>query len=108
MWIRTQNKQRLVNSDQIIDIFIGKAGTKIIATTTCNDLTEITLGEYKDRETCLKVLERITIGMGSILPGIPMPLGGEVDTWTEGIDKIAAIDIANDFVSKVGGSYGRS
>ena len=97
MWIRTQNKQRIINSDQIIDIFVSKTATKIIAETTKEDV--IALGEYKDRDTCLKVLEHITIGMISNLPVlIPMPLGEEVETWAEGIDKIAGINIANEFI----------
>ncbi len=96
MWIRTQNKQRIINSDQIIDIFVGKSGTKIIAETTKEDV--IAMGEYKDRDTCLDVLEHITIGMGSNLPWIPMPLDEEVETWAEGIDKIAGINITNEFI----------
>ena len=96
MWIQTQNRQRIINSDQIIDIFVDKTGTKIMTETT-RDGDFFTLGEYKDRDTCLNVLEHITIGISSKLLGIPMPLGGEVETWAEGIDKIAALSIANDF-----------
>lgn len=96
MWIQTQNRQRIVNSDQIIDIFVDKTGTKIMAETT-RDGDFFTLGEYKDRETCLKVLEHISVGMSSNLPGIPMPLGGEVDAWAEGLENIAAINIAHKF-----------
>ena len=103
MWIQTQNRQRIVNSDQIIDIFISMSGTKICANTTVGhhepgNTSQFILGEYPDKDTCLKILERITIGMGSKLPGLPMPLGGEVEAWTEGIDKLAAINIANEFV----------
>lgn len=94
MWIQTQNKLRIINSDQVIDIFVDKSGTKIMAEIT-RDGDFFTLGEYKDRDTCLGVLEHITIGMGSKIPGIPMPLGGEVETWKEGIDKMAAINVAN-------------
>ena len=54
MWIQTQNKQRLVNSDQIIDIFIDKTG-KIIYAETTRDGDFFTLGEYQDRDTCLYV-----------------------------------------------------
>ena len=101
MWIQTQSRQQIINSDRVINIFIDKTGTKIMANTTREDAFSFVLGEYKDRETCLKVLEHITIGIGSILPGIPMPLGGEVDTWAEGIDKIAAMNIANDFIKSL-------
>lgn len=44
MWIQTQNKQRIVNSDQIIDIFIDNTGKKILAETT-RDGDFFTLGE---------------------------------------------------------------
>ena len=101
MWIQTQSRQQIINSDRIINIFIDKSGTKIMANTTREDAFSFVLGEYKDRATCLKVLEHLGIGIGCIIPGIPMPLGGEVDTWAEGIDKIAAINIANDFVKKL-------
>ncbi len=33
MWIQTQNKQRIVNSDHIIDIFISVRGNEIYAET---------------------------------------------------------------------------
>ena len=100
MWIQTQNKQRIINSDHVIDIFISNTGTRIIATITCNgpDAPGVVLGEYKDRDTCLKVLEHISVGFGSKLPGIPMPFGEDVETWADGIDKVAAIYIANEVV----------
>ena len=94
MWIQTQSRQQIINSDRVINIFIDKSGTKIMANTTREDAFSFVLGEYKDRETCLKVLEHITIGMDNNLPGIPMPLGGEVDDWANGIENVAAIDIA--------------
>lgn len=83
MWIRTQNKQRIINSDQIIDIFISKTGTKIYANTTVGhhepgDTSQFILGEYKDRETCLKVLDDL---FGTCFPNgcaYRMPLGGEI------------------------------
>lgn len=83
MWIRTQNKQRIINSDQIIDIFISKTGTKIYANTTVGhhepgDISQFVLGEYKDRETCFKVLDDLFF---TCLPkdcAYRMPLGGEV------------------------------
>lgn len=96
MWIQTQNRQRIVNSDQVIDIFISVRGIEIYAETVKEDY--ISLGEYKDRDTCLKVLEHISVGMGSNLPGIPMPLGGEVEDWAKGLEEIAAISITKAFV----------
>lgn len=80
MWIRTQNKQRIINTDQIIDIFIGKSGTKIVANTTCYDLdaSEVVLGEYPDRDTCLTVISQILDNVSYSLPKFEMPLGGNV------------------------------
>lgn len=86
MWIRTQNKQRIVNSDKIIDIFVSKTGTKLIANTTCYDLdaSEIVLGEYKDRDTCLDILEVLLIvGSHDNVKWLNLPLGGDVEKWLE-------------------------
>lgn len=77
MWIVTQNKQRIVNSDQIIDIFIDKTGTKIMAETT-RDGDFFTLGEYRDRDTCLTVISQILDNMRYTLCKFEMPLGGNV------------------------------
>ena len=82
MWIRTQNKQRIINSDQIIDIFVDKTGTKIMARTT-RDGDFFTLGEYKDRDTCLGILDHILIVIGKNLPMTVIPFGGDVDEWYE-------------------------
>lgn len=98
MWIQTQSKQQIINSDRVINIFIDKSGTKIMANTTREDAFSFILGEYKDRDTCLKVLEHISVGMSSNLLGIPMPLGGEVEDWAKGLEEIAAIGIAKAFV----------
>ena len=85
MWIRTQNKQRLVNSDQITDIFIDKTGTKIMAATNYlkEEITYITLGEYKDRDVCLKIIDTIHICMTAELSGMEMPLGGNIEDWAK-------------------------
>jgi hypothetical protein len=77
---------------------VNKTGTKVMADTIKECGFSFTLGEYKDRDTCLKVLEHISICMDSNLPGIPMPLGGEVDDWANGIENVAAINIAHKFV----------
>lgn len=84
MWISTQNKQRIINSDQIIDIFVNKAGTKIYANTTVGhheegDISQFILGEYKDRETCLKVLDGLFSTHFPKVCTYRMPLGGEVE-----------------------------
>lgn len=97
MWIRTQNKQRIINSDQIIDIFVDKTGTKIMAETT-RDGDFFTLGEYKDRDTCLKILEHILMAIGRAkAPGITMPLGGDVESWEKAVEDITNAYIASDF-----------
>ena len=89
MWIRTQNKQRLVNSDQIIDIFIDKTGTKIYAN-TLDDERYITLGEYQDRDTCLEILDVLMIvGSHDNVKWLQLPLGGDVESWLEDSHKMA-------------------
>jgi len=82
MWIQTQNKQRIINSDQIIDIFIDKTG-KIIYAETTRDGDFFTLGEFKDRDTCLKVLESMGVILGIVneIQCTAIPLGGDVDAW---------------------------
>lgn len=100
MWIRTQNKQRIINSDQIIDIFVDKTGTKIMAETTRNRENGdfLTLGEYKDRDTCLKILELILTAIGRAkAPGITMPLGGDVENWERAIEELTKFYLIQDF-----------
>ena len=80
MWIATQNKNRMLNSNQTIDIFIDKTGTKIYAEVAC-DRDFIVLGEYKNRDACLKVMHQIFAHLGymdSLGKTFVMPLGGEV------------------------------
>ena len=72
MWIRTQNKQKLVNSDQIIDIFINKTGKEIYAETT-DDGDFIILGEYSNRDICNKILDDITEAMMCVMTSYQMP-----------------------------------
>ena len=76
MWIRTQNKKRIINSDQIIDIFVDKTGNRVMAETTKEDV--IALGEYKDRDTSLNVLETLLCDLGARLSVYDMPFGGEI------------------------------
>ncbi len=99
MWIQTQNKQRIINTDQIIDIFIGRTGTKIVANTTCYDLdaSEVVLGEYQDRDTSLKILEGLALVVGYKTPVITMPIGGDVDAWIKEVTVIAKAYVINDF-----------
>ena len=66
MWITTQNKGMLINSEQIIDIYTNVPGTIIFAETNAmiNGVNKIIpLGEYKDRETCLLVLDELSGAM---------------------------------------------
>lgn len=91
MWIQTQNKQRIVNSDQIIDIFISMSGTKICANTTVGhhepgDTSQFILGEYKDRDTCLGIVEHILIAFGKGLPMTVIPFSENIDEWCEIIE----------------------
>ena len=92
MWIRTQNKQRIINSDQIIDIFVGRTGTKIVANTTCYDLdaSEVVLGEYQDRNACLEILDVLMTIVGhDDVTWLQLPPGGEVESWLEDTHKMA-------------------
>ena len=79
MWIRTQNKQRIINSDQIVDIYINNKGTAICAESVINGeyATYFVLGEYENRDTCLKVTENILSAMRNMLTSYEMPFGGE-------------------------------
>lgn len=89
MWIRAQNKQRLINSDQIIDIFIDKTG-KIIYAETTRDGDFFTLGEYQDRDTCLEILDVLMIvGSHDKVKWLQLPLGGDVESWLEDSHKLA-------------------
>lgn len=82
MWIRTQNKQRIVNTDQTISIFVDRTGTLVVAEVISPrgeyGATTITLGEYKDRGTCLRVLDGLYYELESMVSAYVMPLGGEV------------------------------
>lgn len=99
MWIQTQNKQRLINSDQIIDIFIDKTG-KIIYAETTRDGDFFTLGEYQDRDTCMKILNcmSVIIGITGKIPGIAIPLGGQVEEWCKFMDELAQAFVIRDLL----------
>lgn len=72
MWIRTQNKQKMINGDQIIDIFIDKTGKKIYAETT-RDGDFFELGEYRDRETCEGIIFELEEGLKNMETIFHMP-----------------------------------
>ena len=99
MWIRTQNKQRIINSDQIIDIFVGRTGTKIVANTTCYDLdaSEVVLGEYQDRDTCLVVLDYLVIAMDCDSNATKMPSNEEIEEWADVVLNMAKAKYFKDF-----------
>lgn len=94
MWIRTQNKQRIINSDQIIDIFVDKTGLKVMASTRNRDV--FVIGYYNDSDTSFKVLEGLSSVIGVNRPIVTMPLGGAVDAWVEDTAKVATL-ICKDF-----------
>lgn len=96
MWIRTQNKQRIINSNQIIDIFIDKTGTKLYAETT-RDGDFFELGCYKDRTTCLDILEHLFVSIGAGIPSMAMPLGGDVGNWKRDVAELSTIYISQGF-----------
>ena len=102
MWITTQNKRMLINSEQIIDIYTNVPGTTIFAETNAmiNGVNKIMpLGEYKDKEICLKILEYLSLVVGSSdIPAITMPLNEEVDEWLKDVvANLATIYISNEF-----------
>ena len=84
MWIRIQNEQMIINSDQLIDIFVDRSGTKIIAELTEHEGHLFTIAEYKDRDTCLKVLEAFFENT-PYFNYVTLPLGGDVDEWIEAL-----------------------
>lgn len=85
MWIRTQNKQRIINSDQIVDIYINNRGTAIYAESVFDsENSYFVLGEFKDRDTCMNILEMLMAILGhDNIKWINIPLGGEVEEWIE-------------------------
>lgn len=100
MWITTQSKRMLINSEQIIDIYTNVSGTTIFAETNAmiNGANKIIpLGEYKERETCLKILEHLSLVAGSDSPAITMPLNDEVEKWLKEVVDIATAYIIKDF-----------
>ena len=89
MWIQTQNKQRIINSDQIIDIFVARTAPVIYANTT-DDADNIVLGEYKDKDTCIDILEVILIvGSHDDVTWLRLPLGGDAEKWLEDSHRMA-------------------
>ena len=82
MWIMTQNRQRIVNADNVTSIFIDKTGTKLYANETSTD-DNILLAEYADRSTCVHVIGDLLDRLNSHETFIRMPLGGEVDKWLD-------------------------
>lgn len=96
MWIQTQNKQRIINSDQIIDIFVARTAPVLYANTT-DDADNIVLGEYKDKDTCLEVLHGIALVIGTKLPSCEIPLGGDVESWKDNVREIYTLYVRNDF-----------
>lgn len=96
MWIRTQNKQRIINSDQIIDIFVARTAPVLYANTT-DDGDYVTLGEYKDKDTCLEVLSGLVTLIGTKHPSCKLPLGGDVDEWKKAVAELNSLYVVNNF-----------
>lgn len=88
MWIRTQNKQRIINSDQVIDIFVDKSGTKIMAETT-RDGDFFTLGEFQNRDICIDVIAHILVVISKDIPMTIIPFNGDVDEWCKLVENTA-------------------
>lgn len=80
MWIMTQNKQRIINSDHIADIFVNKAGDTIYAETTL-DRDFFTLGEYDSRDLCLEFLDIYLSLLMHDFRYLKMPEKDELADW---------------------------
>ena len=76
MWIVKQNKMGIVNTDHIVVLSILHHTNSICASTSSDDT--ITLGQYKDIDTCKKVMDLILLAEKSMLTEFDMPLGGDV------------------------------
>ena len=63
-WIKTQNSLRIINVNQIVDIFISKTAPVLYAETVM-DADHIILGEFEDRDTCKRVLDWIFTCLGN-------------------------------------------
>lgn len=97
MWIRTQNKQRIINPIQIIDVFVDKTGTKIMAETT-RDGDFFELGCYENRQVCLDILEYLSVIIGSSVPVLTMPpLGEDIEAWKKDVITLATSSVIKDF-----------
>lgn len=86
MWIKDQKGTEIYNLDNIVKIFISRVKTigdecKVCCTTDNGSV--FTLGEYRDTDAALKVLNIIfknvngQINYDEIVP-LELPLGGEV------------------------------
>lgn len=96
MWIKTQNKRRIINSDQIIDIFVARTAPVLYANTT-DDGDFLILGEYKDKDTCLEVLNALVMLIGTNHPSCEIPLGGDVDEWKKAVNELSSLYVVNNF-----------
>lgn len=82
MWITTQNKRMLINSEQIIDIYTNVPGTTIFAETNAmiNGANKIIpLAEYKDRKTCLLVMDDLLEAMKMLCTVYDIPTQEVID-----------------------------
>lgn len=95
MWIRTQTGQMIINTDHISRIFVNISQPDITA--VCNSISGdngqcITLGSYKDKKTCIKLLGVLIklISHKAVINYIDMPSIDEVtDEWLDECEKIS-------------------
>lgn len=88
MWIKTQNGQMIINADHISRIFVNVSQPDITA--VCNSISGdngqcITLGGYKDKKTCIRLLGFLLTMIGrDVISFLEMPSIDEVtDEWLE-------------------------
>ena len=94
MWIRSQAKRTIVNSNNVNVIFVSTKEPVIkarIVSINSDEQEYIELGTYQDKETCLKVIDMVSIVIGTNMPVMEMPLKDDVDTWIGEISKLAEI-----------------
>ena len=82
MWIRNPFKTLAINTDQMKMVFISKDNRTIKAEMTNyqdKGATYVILGEYKDRETCLLVLDELLEEMKMLCTVYNMPTQEVID-----------------------------
>ena len=92
MWIKTQTKFCLMNTDNIEYICIDLRRKGIAC--KCRDESLMILSTYNSMEECNKVFDGINKALFGGIPVVELPLGGDIDSWLANVDKAALKRIA--------------